>query len=136
MRLLRLTLIAVTLLGAGFGLAQADGPKTKRCTSPLAATGKDWQEFVHSGGSKPGVFYAQTNCPANYHPVSGGIRYEGAWNDTSLTFKWKEIASLPYDELADQEATAWRCMVLRTPQAMKDERPDALWCQAVCCRWD
>ena len=131
----RMSIIAASVLSIAVSSAATGQPKIKRCTSPLASTGAAWLE-LQTGGRSNGVFYTQTNCPVNYSPVSGGVRYEGAWNDPSLAFKWKEIASLPYDELPNQEATAWRCMVLRTPAAGPNERPDALWCQAVCCRWD
>ncbi len=128
--------LALSLVGA-VDPVHANGAKQKRCTSPPASQGPAWQELVSQDGAVKGVFYTDNNCPVNYNPVSGGVRYEGAWNDPSIAFKWKEIASIPYDDaLPDQEAKAWRCMVIRTPEAGKDERPYALWCQAVCCRWD
>ena len=134
MRLLKSLMIALLFCAVSASAIAAD--KAKRCTSPPAATGSAWKEFVSIEGTRPGVYVAQTSCPTNYRPVSGGVRYEGAWNNPKLAFKWKEIASIPYDELENQEAQDWRCMVLRTPEAEKDERPDALWCKAVCCRWD
>lgn len=125
---------AVLLAAALLPSSQAFGDPQHRCTNAPAVSGTAWQQFQFDGKPVKGMFFAQATCPSSYKPVSGGIRYEGVWNDPKIGKMWQQVVSTPYDETANQEALAWRCMVTTTDNS--DTRPDPLWCTAVCCRWD
>jgi hypothetical protein len=130
------TTIAVCIVlcaGSSFGV---QAQERHRCTNAPAAKGAAWKPFIHEGKPISGMYYAQAVCPKEYKPVSGGIRYEGVWNEPGMATKWKQVVSTPYDEIPDsQEAVGWRCLVMWMKRG-KPERPDPIWCTAVCCRWN
>lgn len=97
-----------------------------------AVDGKAWRAL--GSGYKYGdrLFQALPKCRAGTYPVSGGVRYEGVWNDISMASKWTVVQSQVWDPTFNP-LVGWSCMVLRTDAAPKQETPAHIWCSVLCC---
>jgi hypothetical protein len=91
--------------------------------------GKDWLELGSQYPAHKSLFEARPLCKqvspvgVTYYPVSGGIRYEGIWNDISVGNKWKVVQSQVWDP-DNLPLSGWSCMVMRTEGTSETEKPD------------
>ena len=104
-----------------------------------------WFKHVIEGKEVPGSYVALVACPTGWTPVSGSVRYEGGWWDTTILDKWRPVSTILLDEepwprlqkrqksVRAQTAPPWACVVKWTGW-LEPKPPDPLWCEAVCCR--
>jgi hypothetical protein len=97
--------------------------------------GKDWRAVEQDKSGR--LFHAVASCKRPdmskaLYPVSGGIRFEGIWNEISMGEKWKLVQSQVWDP-DNLPLSGYSCMVMRTSSTPRKETPDALWCSVLCC---
>jgi hypothetical protein len=102
----------------------------------LHVNGNAWKALDPRYPAHDHLFKATALCrdlgSEAYYPVSGGIRFEGIWNDISIGRKWKLVQGQVYDP-DNLPLSGWSCMVMRTDEASANDRPDHLWCSVLCC---
>lgn len=116
--------------GAGGALAEPIRSASECKYSHVGGTA--WRQIDSQYPSHEFLYRAIPLCGRGSYPVSGGVRFEGIWNDLSLGNKWRPVQSEPYDPY-NLPMTGWVCLVMRTEAAGTSERPDALWCSVLCC---
>ena len=91
-----------------------------------------------SGSAADRIWISRPECRPvkvqgrHYRAVSGGYRYEGIWNDVTITQKWQVVGSEPYVSAGVVNVDGWQCMVISTGTE-DPQKPTDIWCSVTCC---